>query len=401
MTSSQISSVENTPAAVAKIWSDTASERVKELLRLDRLPVTSDVLHADLVVIGAGVSGLSAARTAAAEGASVILLERGTSAASGASGQNAGIVCMGANMLLTELADSSFNWLWTETTKLALELYDAAKQSDAVVNARMVGSVTLAVTDDDASGLKEEVETRHKLGLPAEMVSIDEVKRLTDSRLNLTAVKGALLLPQEGRCHPWSLCAHLAVQARKAGARLYGDATVESVTEQIAADGKSTWYIRTARGATIMAKAVMRCVGPTVEPNERIYAMAFSIDLPDTFPVFQDAAHFTYYDHRYSDKHIVCTGGLYAKAGDRAADPQHLEIMANKVRGWLPELQTAEPKYIWAVDLKVAPDMVPHLRHFGNKAPAASVEGLGALGVLPGILLGKKGALELVSRISG
>ncbi len=381
------------PASMKGVWFDTASDRIINSLRLANLGSGSKI-ETDVVVIGAGVSGLSASHAAADAGLGVILVERGPFAASGASGKNAGIVCMGANMHLSELSDDSYNWLWTETTALAMDLYERSLASGSFVSARMVGSLSLALNSDDSESLHKEVEARKALGLPADLLGVDEIRKKTFNRLALEGVQSALWLPQEGRCHPWSLCAQLAEEARTAGAKLYGNATVSNIQEI-----NGTWLVRLEDGTEISAKALIRCVGPTVHPNERIYALAFAIDLPEMFPIFQDAAPFTYYDFRASDGHVVCTGGPYAKAGQQDVDKDHLKEMAKRVQAWLPELAGKEPKYTWAVDLKVAPKMVPHLEKLGQVAPGSSIEGLGALGVLPGILLGRKAALNLVSTL--
>lgn len=390
----------NTLKAVSNrnIWQDLAPPRVRDLLGLPRIPPAT-TLEADVVVVGAGVAGLSAAAAAAELGAEVILVERANQAASGASGKNAGIVCMGANMLLHDLGPG-YEWLWTETTKLALELYEAAGEGKALLSARMVGSLTMAMNEDDAEGFKDEVAMRTQLGLPCEIISIEQADQLTNGRLRLDSVKSVLWLQQEGRCSPWSLCAHLAEHARSAGARMYGGAHVVSRRED-AAKASAQWQIEMDNGTRVTARGLIDCTGPVVAANKRIYAMAFKTDLPDSFPVFQDAAHFTYFDHRYSDGYLVCTGGPYAEAGDEQADASHLDAMAQQVRNWLPHLCGSEPEYMWAVDLKVTPNMVPSVREFGEHLIGCAVEGLGALGVLPGILLGRKAATKVVSHISG
>lgn len=393
MTTLNLQAESDVPASMKGVWFDTASKQVVQHLRLANLDMGA-LIETDVVVIGAGVSGLSAASAAAAAGLEVVLVERGPFAASGASGKNAGIVCMGANMHLSDLSDDSHNWLWTETTTLALDLYKQSLMSESLVSARMVGSLSLAFNSHDSASLSKEVKARKTLGLPADLLSVDEIRQKTGDRLSLEGVQSALWLPQEGRCHPWSLCAQLAQEARTAGAKLYGNASVSEIQET---DGR--WRLRLENGTEISAKALIRCVGPTVQPNERIYALAFAIDLPELFPIFQDAAPFTYYDFRASDGHIVCTGGPYAKAGQQDVDEEHLKKMAKRVQTWLPELSDKEPKYTWAVDLKVAPDMVPHIEKLGQNSPGSSIEGLGALGVLPGILLGRKAALDLVSTL--
>src|SRR5581483_10939371 len=56
----------------------------------------------DVIVIGGGVAGLSAALSARAAGAQVVLLEREIGLGYGATGRNAGILSAGINMGLSE-----------------------------------------------------------------------------------------------------------------------------------------------------------------------------------------------------------------------------------------------------------------------------------------------------------
>jgi glycine/D-amino acid oxidase-like deaminating enzyme len=379
------------------IWEETCDERVKRSLALGELTGRGDVIEADVVVIGAGVSGLSAAAAAASAGAKTILLERSPRAAAGASGRNAGIVCMGANLLRCELGeDSSHDWLWKETTTLAMDVYDAAAQPDSFVNARRCGSLSFAARAEDGECFDEEIRFRRAMGLEAALATTDEVRTMTRGRLAADGVAKTLWLPDEGRCHPWTLCALLAERARKAGATMYGGAHVINCQE---ADDR--WQLVLESGQKVVARGLIRGTGPTVDANKRIYAMAFETSLPAEFPVFQDAAPFTYFDYRTGDGHIVCTGGPYGTAGDTAADSAYFKTMADTVRKWIPELANDEPKYLWAVDLKVTPDMMPQILDLKDKgAPGFAIVGLGALGVLPGILLGRKAAQKLVSTIS-
>src|SRR5262245_29883402 len=71
-----------------------------ELTALRTLPSTGRV---DIVVVGGGVAGLSAALAAQEAGARVLLLEADSSLGSGATGRNAGILSAGINMGLAEL----------------------------------------------------------------------------------------------------------------------------------------------------------------------------------------------------------------------------------------------------------------------------------------------------------
>jgi hypothetical protein len=45
--------------------------------------------------------------------------------------------------------------------------------------------------------------------------------------------------------------------------------------------------------------------------------------------------------------------------------------------------------------------MIPKLRVLGNVAPGVAIERLGALGVLPGIVLGRKAGGSIISQLRG
>jgi hypothetical protein len=50
---------------------------------------------------------------------------------------------------------------------------------------------------------------------------------------------------------------------------------------------------------------------------------------------------------------------------------------------------------MWAVDLEVAADMMPQTVTLNEKPIALSIEGLGALGVLPGMVLGEEAGSKI------
>jgi hypothetical protein len=63
---------------------------------------------------------------------------------------------------------------------------------------------------------------------------------------------------------------------------------------------------------------------------------------------------------------------------------------------WLPELAGATPSHAWAVDLDVNADSIPMARDLSDRAPGVAIEGLGALGVLPGVVLGREAGERIV-----
>ncbi|MFX4971170.1 hypothetical protein ABTB72_19520, partial [Acinetobacter baumannii] len=58
-----------------------------------------------------------------------------------------------------------------------------------------------------------------------------------------------------------------------------------------------------------------------------------------------------------------------------------------------------DPSNLWAVNLEVASDMMPQIVERSKTPIAVSIEGLGALGVLPGMVLGKQAGQKIASTI--
>jgi glycine/D-amino acid oxidase-like deaminating enzyme len=369
-------------------WNDLPPNVINELVLPTDTSIPSQCV--DVAIIGAGVAGLSAALSAQAAGAQVIVLEKEAWVGYGATGRNAGILSAGINMSLSDLPLESPGYaLWSETIQALLSLIKDAAQPDTLLQAHLTGAISLAESKNAARLLAREVQTRNAAGLHAELWTPEQVTELTAGRLNVTSVLGALWLPDEGRIQPLSLLAHLARQARRSGVLITGN-THATNYQEVSRDQQRYWQITLADGRTLKARTLIQAIGPTTQPNARIYALAFKADLPDTFPLFWDASPYTYADFRPGNGRLGVSGGRYGKAGVTRHDTRYHQRLTDAARHWLPELAHQQPYATWAVDLQVAADMVPTLRSLGDIAPGFSIEGLGALGVLPGIVLGKR-----------
>jgi glycine/D-amino acid oxidase-like deaminating enzyme len=375
-------------------WSESLAAEAREELGLpgiEALPRTT----VDVAVIGAGVAGLSAALAAAQAGARVVVLEAAQTIGQGATGRNAGILSAGINMGLVgaPLGEDGAD-MWPATTHALLALVEAANKPGAILLASLTGALSLAESPTAARGLAREARARLALGLRAEFWTPMRIAAVTDGRLNTQRVEAALWLPDEGRIQPLTLLAHFARQARSAGVTLAGGALVRSYEAQ-RRGGVSCWEVAIGEHARVIARALVVAVGPTARPTARISALALPAELPASFPLFWDAAPYTYMDFRPGGGYLMASGGRYAPPGVSARDKVHHLRLADAARRWLPELAGREPTHAWAVDLAVAHDLVPRLRLLGGSAPGVAIEGLGALGVLPGIILGKRAADRL------
>jgi len=378
-------------------WWQELNEAAYTQLKLPAIETLT--LHPfDVVVIGGGVAGLSAALSAQQAGASVLVLEREAMLGYGATGRNAGILSAGINMHLVDLPlDGPEAAFWPATTKVLLSLVHEAAQPDALIAASLTGAISLAESASAARKLAREAHARVQMGLHAEMWTAAQVAEATVGRLNTQSVVGALWLPDEGRLQPLTLLAHLARKARTIGVQFAGQAEVISTEVVQQKSGSHIWQVTLSNGRTIEGAMLIHAVGPTAQPNARIYALAFAADLPATFPLFWDAAPYTYADFRPGNGRLTVSGGRYGKAGVTRHDARYHQRLSDAARKWLPEIAGTQPVYAWAVDLAVTADMIPTLLSTGNRTPAYVIEGLGSLGVLPGMVLGQQVG-ELVVR---
>lgn len=374
-----------------------SSEAARELCLVDIDEVASD--RFDVIVIGAGIAGLTATTTAATTGAQVLALDAAPTIGHGATGRNAGILSAGINMMLADLPDGSpHRAMWPATTRELLALVAEAKRPGALLAATQTGAISLAETAAAARRLERETRARQALGLRADLWPPAKVSAHTGGRLDARSVTAALWLPDEGRIQPLTLLARTAAMARVAGATLAGNARVTH-WETTRGRGGAHWTVTLASGRSLTARGLIVATGPVVAPNARIYAVTFAIDLPETFPLFWDAAPYTYCDYRPGAGYIVSSGGRYGRAGGSPREDAYYQRLARGARHWLPELVPATPSHAWAVDLDVAADLAPTARDLGAPAPGAAIEGLGALGVLPGVILARE-AGERVARLA-
>jgi glycine/D-amino acid oxidase-like deaminating enzyme len=383
-------------------WREEISAEVAAELDLGRFQAlgTSQAGYADIAVLGGGVAGLSAAMAAARAGAGVVVLEGARRLGLGATGQNAGILSAGINMGLADVPTGSPDAeMWPATTRALLGLVEQTQSLGSLLAASRTGSLSLAESASAARHLAREARARVAAGLHAEMWSPTQVAEATGGHLRTAGLQAALWLPDEGRINPLTLLAHLARETRRAGAVLCGDAYVTACEVERGAAG-THWRLRLQSGGKVRARALVRAVGPTVEPTARIAALAFEIELPESFPLFWDSRPFTYCDFRPGRTRLVASGGRYSRPGAVGRDALYYRRLAEAARHWLPELAEAQPTHAWAVDLAVASDLSPRLCELDARVPGLAIEGLGALGVLPGMVLGRRAGETLAERIS-
>lgn len=199
--------------------------------------------ESEIVVIGGGIAGASAAFHLASHGRRVVLLERGD-IASAASGQNMGGI-------------DSYGWgdapdLQAHLTAGSIEIFEAV-QSDLGedIEFRRSGGIQGIRSAEEYEFERERVETIRKRGQVAELLTTREVRAIEPGFS--PSLLGALYAPLRGQADPVKATQAFARLAERRGARVLTQHEVSTVTPR--ADGG--YEVGTSGGAIVAGTLVI------------------------------------------------------------------------------------------------------------------------------------------------
>jgi gamma-glutamylputrescine oxidase len=269
--------------------------------------------HADVVVVGAGVTGAACALTLARSGASVLLLDADRAAA-GASGRNGGFASAGTGIELPDAearigaaAARALHRATEDALDAMLELAAAAGEPDAV---RRTGSLWLA-GPDEADRLAATVAALRAAG-----VDCREAPELIPPPMRPHYARAALH-PGDCELQPARWVGTLAAAAVRAGARLHEGSPAVALTPE-----PGGWRVRTPAGTAAARAVVVACDGliPRLVPELRgiVYPVRGQMlaTAPLTRPVITRPTHS---DHGFIYARPTLDGRL-AIGGARWAD---------------------------------------------------------------------------------
>ena len=175
-------------------------------------------VEVDACVIGGGVGGLSCARRLAELGIETLVLERGT-VAGGASGRNGGFLLAGVAAFhndARELYGRERNRrIYARTLSAQQEIYELAAALGLGDSVRRVGSLRVAVSEEEAERVRGQVRALREDGFPGELVERDELPPVLRRRGVC-----ACLVDHDAALHPARWYRALAEAAERAGARI-------------------------------------------------------------------------------------------------------------------------------------------------------------------------------------
>lgn len=309
--------------------------------------------RAEVVVVGGGAMGTSAAFHLAEAGADVLLLERDALASGSTSKAAGGVRAQFSDPLNIELALRSIR---------AFERF--GERPGGEIDLRQVGYLFLLDRPEDVEAFEDAVALQNELGVPSRMLSPREAGALSPLA-GLDGVLAAAFCPLDGHASPEAVVAGYAAGARSLGAAIVTGCAVTGIE----IDGGAIVAVHTPRGE-IESGTVVCCAGPwsrevaamagvelPVDPVLReIHYTAPVPDLPERIPMTIDFSTGFYFHREGPGLLFGMADRSQAPGFDAPTDPDWLLAVLDVAERRCPRLPDLGLAGGWAGFYEVSPD---------------------------------------------
>ena len=334
--------------ALRSLWLDTAKRPVR--------PALGEDLHADVCVVGGGITGLSAALHFARSGASVVVLE-GRFVGAGATGYTTAKLSSLHGLTYARLerslgADAAR--VYGQANQRGIErAFELSAELGIDCDLRRKPNLTYTESRDERDRIEAEVSAARRAGLPASLVEA------TDLPFPIAA---AVSFTDQAEFHPVKFLEGLAGALDDAGARLHEETLAVSV------DAGTPCHVRTDGGRTVTAGSVVVATHlPFLDRGlyfarchpERSYVVAAPYD--------GAAAAGGMYLSTESPAHSIRTHSLYGGTWLLVGGESHKTGQADagerfaRLESWARERFGVEPALRWATQDQMPADGVPYV----------------------------------------
>ncbi len=189
-------------------------------------------IKTNVVVVGGGMAGLSAAQAFHNKGFSVVLVEKNYCGA-GASGKSSGFITPDAELSLTDLSVIYGNMaaknLWKFSTAGVQLIKNNIEDFNIDCDYQVQDTLILANTKSTfKSKIKEEYDHRKSLGYDARLYSEDDVKNIVNS----SKYKGGISYPETFGIQPYEYCQAMKRILSEKGVLIFEDSPVTKVSSK-------------------------------------------------------------------------------------------------------------------------------------------------------------------------
>ncbi|WP_375174002.1 NAD(P)/FAD-dependent oxidoreductase [Pseudooceanicola sp.] len=371
-----------TPPPPGTLWHDTAPP-------LFGGGGLSDTSHYDLVIIGGGFTGLSAALHAARTGASTLLLEA-REIGHGGSGRNVGLVNAGLWLppgdVARKLGPEAAHRLTSVLATGPALVFDLISTLQIDCEAVTSGTLHCAHAPSGMAELERRYRQLIDTGAPVQLLPAEEARR----RVGTDQVHGALFDPRAGTINPLAYARGLARAARAAGAQI-----VEGMRADTIRHGPGGWRI-TCGDNEICADAVIEATNAYGMARNRFAPLSFFQVATDPLPPEQgetilpggegcwDTALVMSSFRRDAAGRIIL-GGIGSLGHPLSG--VHRLWAGRKLRRLFPQLAGLPFTHEWFGRIATTADHLPRIQRLGPRGYAAF--GYSGRGIGPGTLFGR------------
>ncbi len=329
----------------------------------------------DVVVVGSGFTGLSAARTLAKRGAKVAVLESET-IGWGASSRNGGMVLTGMKLGVNQLISMYGRELTRRMYAASLETIDCVEQiirEEAIdCDFSRCGHLEVACKQkhfDDYARQAEVIarEFNHTLRVvPRHQLSAE---------IGSNIYHGGMVDEVSAGLNPARYVAGLSRAAMKAGAEIFEYTRVEDLQRE-SNGGDLSWKISTSRGTLWAHEVFIATSGYTGRATPSLQKKIIPIGsfiittevLPESLAhelsprnrMIYDSKNYLYYYRLTPDRRMLFGGrAAFFPENDRTIR-RSAEILRRGMIDVYPQLRDAKLEYVWGGTLDFAFDIMPH-----------------------------------------
>ena len=329
----------------------------------------------DVAVIGAGFTGLSAARTLAKRGAKVAVFESET-IGWGASSRNGGMVLTGMKLGVNKLISMYGRDLTRRMYAASLATIDCVEQiirEEAIdCDFSRCGHLEVACKQrhfDDYARQAEVIarEFNHNLRVVQKQGLHDEI--------GSTIYHGGMVDEISAGVNPARYVAGLARAAMQAGAEIFEHTRVEGLQRE-SQQGDSGWKISTSRGALWARNVFVATSGYTSRATPALQKKIIPIGsfiittevLPEVLAhelsprnrMIYDSKNYLYYYRLTPDRRMLFGGRAAFFPENDQTIRRSAEILRRGMIDVYPQLRDAKVEYVWGGTLDFAFDIMPH-----------------------------------------
>ena len=339
-------------------------------------PSLYGAVDADVVIVGAGFAGLSAALEMAQRGLSVVVLEADR-IGSGASGRNGGQVIVGyasgQEPFETQLGAADAQRAWDMSVE-AVELVDQRVRGHAIDCDWVRGYTYVAETQAKAKALREEADDHERRGVPCEWAEgNDAVRGLVDSPRYVAAFHEK----RSGHLHPLKYALGLAAAARAAGVRIFERSAVTALQRGDRLRAITAQGVVSARFGVLAGNCMLPEYGPRVAPEITPRIMPVGTYIIGTAPIEQGLSerliahnaavcdnNFVLDYYRFSAERRMLFGG---RVSYTTRTPPNLKaVMAKRMGEVFPDLQGTPVDYVWGGFVDISMNRAPDFGRLGD-----------------------------------